>query len=155
MFCWNGTFCPLKISLMTVWYIQLSDFFNVRMVCLLACEKPMGGDWYLASIITSDQYLMHRLPLAMQRKPAPSCVIPHHPRWGWGEDTAGGLRFLCQGARARSLFKSTQPRGRENASLSLHSDLHQSISRVLCPRTCYVPALLKIISLWFFFSCCF
>lgn len=38
---------------------------------------------------------MHKLTLAMQKTAAPSCVTPHPAQWGWGEDRAVRLLYLC------------------------------------------------------------
>lgn len=125
----------------------------MRMFHLLACGKLIDGDGYLASILTKpsvlvfewsffnnfDQYVMHKLFLAREKKTALSCVVPH-PTWpGWEEDRAVALLFHCQGAlglasSVHSLLHAhsyIRPVERLGKCLPLHSNLHQSLSRFL------------------------
>lgn len=130
---------------------------------LLAFGKLIGGDWYLASILIFESGFSFLIIiwctsfLWQCRKNSPKLCdsTSHTVRLGRGQSRRSALSVPRHSGLARSLHSlfhvcsHVRPAGRLGKCLTLSSNLHQNISRLLYLCTCYLPVLFKIISMWF------
>lgn len=139
-------FCPLKISLMTVWCIW-HWFLQCQAISFISLWK--AGRWRLVSCFHSyfsvcffifNQCLIHKLPLTMQKKKASSCAVSQPHGWRGCGSAPFCAKALEAGTSLLSLFSAhshIRPAGRlENASLCL-----QIVTRISLVLFTFVPAI--------------
>lgn len=145
-----------SISWKFPWYIRLwfLPYEDVSFISLWKADTlrlvSCFHSYFWVCFFRFYQYLVHKLPLAVRKAAAPSCVILHLTQWGWGDDKEIGLLFLCHGTLgclclctgcSMCVATSGLQRDWEDASLCL-----QIFPRISADFFTLVPA----VWLWFF-----